>query len=156
MVRAVHRTNFLARVLPVPVLVDGVRHLRQPGPVLDQFQHICGRKKLDAVRRRIAERLKQPGRDQGRNIVRLAVQQPRSLLGSEPRGQLSDQGKKSLLVFFHTKHQSLPRSRSEQETFTRYGSERGVAAKTKVRYNHFQVYHAKLDSNLLLKKAKPL
>ena len=41
-----------------------------------------------------------------RNVVRLAVQQPASLLGREADWQLAQEGQKPVLIFFHTQHQS--------------------------------------------------
>lgn len=58
----------------MPVLVDGVRYLRQPRPVFELLLQIRSGEKFDAVGRRIIKRLQQPRRDQGRNIMRLAVQ----------------------------------------------------------------------------------
>jgi hypothetical protein len=60
----------------VPMLIDGICHLRQPGPILEKFQNVRRAEKLDAVLRGVAKRLEQSGRDQGRNIVRLAIEQP--------------------------------------------------------------------------------
>jgi hypothetical protein len=47
--------------------------LCQPGAIFETFQNIRHAEKLDAVRRRVGQRLEQAGRDQRRNIVRLAV-----------------------------------------------------------------------------------
>jgi len=48
---------FLAGILPLPVLVDGVRHLDQPGAVFELFQNVRSAEKLAAVLRRVAQRL---------------------------------------------------------------------------------------------------
>lgn len=72
-------------VLPLPVLVDGVRHLDQPGAVFGKLQHIRRAEKLSAVLRRVAQRLEQPGGNERRNIVRLTVEHPPRLLRREPR-----------------------------------------------------------------------
>src|ERR1039457_2763245 len=85
-VRVVYRLIFLAGILPLPVLIDGVRHLSQPGAILEQFQNIRRAEELDAIGRRVAERLEQPGGDERGNIVRLAVEHPAGLLRSEGGG----------------------------------------------------------------------
>jgi len=46
---------FLAGILPVPVLIDGVCDLGQPGPILDQVQKIRRGEKLDTIGWRVAE-----------------------------------------------------------------------------------------------------
>ena len=84
------------------MLVDGVRHLRQPRTVFEKFQNIRRAKELDDVLCGVAQRLEQPRRDEGRKIVWLAVEHPGGLLGGEPRRQLPKQRKKALLVFAHT------------------------------------------------------
>ena len=91
----------LAGVFPVPMLIDGVRHLCQPGTVFEKFQNIRRAEKLDTVLRGVAKRLEQPGRDQRRNIVRLAIEHPPRLLRSEAGRQLPQKGQKSLLIFSH-------------------------------------------------------
>ena len=70
------------------MLIDGVCHLRQPGTIFEKFQNIRRAKKLDAVLRGVAKRLEQTGRNQRRNIVRLAIKHPPRLLRREPGGQL--------------------------------------------------------------------
>ena len=77
---------FLAGVLPLPMLVDGVRHLDQPSAVFGKLQHVRRAEKLAAVLRRVAQRLEQPGGNERRNIVRLAIEQPSRLLRREPGG----------------------------------------------------------------------
>ena len=66
------------------MFVQGVRNSRQPCPVFDQFKKFHGGKEFDAVGRGIPQRLEQPGRHQNPHIRRLAVQNPRHLLASEP------------------------------------------------------------------------
>ena len=61
--------EFVAGIFLLPMLVDSVRHLRQPGTVFEKFQNICRAKKLDAVLRGVAKRLQQPRRDQRRNMA---------------------------------------------------------------------------------------
>jgi len=90
------------------MLIDGVRHLCQPGTVFEKFQNIRRAEKLDAVRRRVSERLEQPERDERRNIVRLAIQDPSCLFRREAGGQLAQERHKPMLIFFHTQHQSRP------------------------------------------------
>ena len=78
--RAISRTASFLRVLFVPVLVDSVCHLDQPSAIFGKFQDVCRGKKLDAVGRRIAQRLEQTRADENRHIMRLAIQHPRRLL----------------------------------------------------------------------------
>jgi hypothetical protein len=76
-------------ILFLPMLVDCVCDLRKPRPVLGLFHHLGGGKKLDAVRRRIAERLEQARSHKNRHVVWLAIQNPRRLLRREPCRQLA-------------------------------------------------------------------
>ena len=48
-------------------------------------------KEFDAVRRRIAQRFKQPGRDQDRHIMRLAIEHPGHLFRRQTCRKLSEQ-----------------------------------------------------------------
>lgn len=73
------------------MLIDGVRHLDQPGAVFGKLQHVRRAEKLAAVLRRIAQRLEQAGGNERRNIVRLAIEHPPGLLRREPGGQLTRQ-----------------------------------------------------------------
>jgi hypothetical protein len=67
--RTIHRAGQFAGILPVPVLIHGVRYFCQPGAVFDELQYIrCG-EKLNAILRWIAQRLKQTGRDEDLRIV---------------------------------------------------------------------------------------
>ena len=84
----IHRMVFLAGVLVLPMLADGVGDFNQPSAVFGQFQHVGSGKKLDAVLRRIAQRLEQPSVHECRNIMRLAVQHPARLLRRQAGGQL--------------------------------------------------------------------
>ena len=61
------------------VLDDGVGHLRQPRPVLDGFQDVRRAEELDAIGRRVAERLEETGGHECGNRGRRTVQQPRHL-----------------------------------------------------------------------------
>jgi len=79
---------FLAGVLPLPVLIDGVRDLGKPRPILDQLQNIRRCEELDPISCRVAKRLEQPRRDENRNIVRLATENPGRLLRSQPGRRL--------------------------------------------------------------------
>jgi hypothetical protein len=54
--RALSGVASLARVLFAPVLIDGDGDARQLVAVFRQFENIGSRKKLDAVRRWIAQR----------------------------------------------------------------------------------------------------
>jgi len=78
---------FLAGVLVLPTLAYGVGDFNEPGTVLGCFQNIGSRKILCAVLRGIAERLEQTRRNQGRNVVRLAVQHPARWFRCEAEGQ---------------------------------------------------------------------
>ena len=86
----------------MPVLIDGVRHLCQPGTIFEQFQNIRRRKKLDAVSCWISQRLEQARGNEDRHIMRLATEHPRRLLHGQPRRGLPNQPQELLLLFFHT------------------------------------------------------
>jgi RNA polymerase sigma factor (sigma-70 family) len=101
----------------LPMLVDRVCQLDQPGSVFGEFQHISRREKLDAVLRGIAKGPQQPRRHQGRNVMRLAIEHPTGLLRVEADGQLSKQRQKPMLIVFHTLHQSRPMPETEQTIF---------------------------------------
>jgi hypothetical protein len=58
------------------VLVQSIRDLRQPRPVLDLLQQFRRGKELDAVRWRIAQRFEQASRNKNWHIMRLAIQHP--------------------------------------------------------------------------------
>ena len=91
----------LAGILPLPVLVDDLRHFVQPRAVPEQFQHIHGGEEFDAVLRRVAEGFKQPGGHQGGDVMRLAAQHPAGLLRRQAGGQLPQQRQKLVLIVFH-------------------------------------------------------
>lgn len=92
----------LAGVLVLPVLVNGVRQPGQPGTVFCHFQNISRCKKLCAVLGRVAQWFKQPGSDERRYVVGLAVQHPPGLLRRQPGGQLPQDRQESKLVVIHT------------------------------------------------------
>jgi hypothetical protein len=98
---AVEGWAFLAGILPLPMLVDGVCHLDQPGAVLKELQNIRRAEKLAAVLRRVAQRLEQAGGNERRNVMRLAIKHPPRLLRREPGGQLARKSQKPILFFFH-------------------------------------------------------
>ena len=77
---------FLAGVLLLPVLANGVADFDQPTTVFRQFQHVRRGKILCRILREIAERLEQPRIDKRGNVVRLAVQHPARLLRSKAGG----------------------------------------------------------------------
>jgi hypothetical protein len=106
---AIGRMVFVAGVLVLPVLADGVGDFDKPSAVFGGFQNIGSRKKLCAVLRGIAERLEQPRGNQRGNVMRLAVQHPTGLLRRETEGQLAEQRQEPRLIFFHTQDQSPPR-----------------------------------------------
>jgi hypothetical protein len=66
--------------------------------------------------RGIAQGLEQAGVNQRRNVMRLAVEQPTSLLRREADGQLAHQRQKPMLIVFHTQHQSHPRSKPNRSS----------------------------------------
>ena len=101
--RQVRRMVFLAGILMLPVLGDGVGDFDEPGTVFGSFQNIGSRKILCAVLRGIAERLEQPRRNQGRNVVRLAIQHPARLFRREAEGQLTEQRQEPMLIVFHAR-----------------------------------------------------
>ena len=65
------------------MLIDGASDAHQPVAVFHEFQQISRREELDAIRRRIAEGFEQPGRDEDRDVMRLAVEHPSRLLRRE-------------------------------------------------------------------------
>ena len=71
--------------------IDRRCHPDQPSAVLGNFQKVRRGKILGTVRRRVAQRLEQPGMNQRRNVVRLAVEHPARLLCREADGQLPQQ-----------------------------------------------------------------
>ena len=90
------------RVPLLPVLIQRIRDFCQPGSVLNLFQQFRRGKKLDAVRRRIAQRLEQPRGHQDRHIMRLAVQHPSRLLRRQAGGHLVQQPQKLMLLLSHS------------------------------------------------------
>jgi hypothetical protein len=98
---AVHEAILFAGVFAVPVLIDGVRHICQPGTVFTEFQNLRRTEELNAVRWRVAQRLKQPRCDKRRNIVRLAAQHPAGLFRRKPSGELPQKRQKPMLILFH-------------------------------------------------------
>jgi hypothetical protein len=111
---AVEGMVFFAGVLFLPVLANDVCDFDEPSAVFGQFQNVCRCEILGAILRGIAERLEQPGRDQGGNVMRLAVQHPARLLRREAGGQLTQERQKPVLIVFHTQHQSRRAPESEQ------------------------------------------
>ena len=107
---AVEGRFFFAGVLFLPVLANGVGDFDQPSAVFGRFQNVRRAKILGGILRRIAERLEQPRRDQRGNVMRLAVQHPARLLRREAGGQLSQERQETVLIVFHTQHQSAARA----------------------------------------------
>ena len=95
--------DFLAGILPVPVLVDGHCHLDQPRTIFGNLQKVRRGKILGAICWRVAERFEHPRRNQGRNVVRLAVQHPARLFRRQAEGQLTEQRQEPMLIVFHAK-----------------------------------------------------
>ena len=83
------------------MLANGVRDLDQPGTVFCHFKNVRRGEILGGIWGKITERLEQPGIDQSRNIVRLAVQHPARLLRREAGGQLSQERQEPELIVFH-------------------------------------------------------
>jgi len=100
---AVKGMVFFAGVLFLPVLANGVADFDQPRAVFRQFQNIRRSEILGGILRRIAQRLEQPGMNQRRDVVRLAVQHPARLFRREAGRQLSQERQEPLLFFFHAK-----------------------------------------------------
>lgn len=96
-----------ARIFIVPVLIDSAGNAHQPVTIFREFQKFVRGKKLDTVRRWIAERFEQPRSDERRHIMRLAIQHPRRLLRRQARRQLAEQPQKLLLVFSHPSNQGI-------------------------------------------------
>ena len=72
--------------------VNGSSHFYKPRTVFSRFQNIrCG-KILGRILRRVAERLNEPGMNQRRDVMRLAVEHPPGLFGIETDGQQPGHG----------------------------------------------------------------
>jgi hypothetical protein len=99
--RQLRRVFFLAGVLFLPVLTDGVGDFDEPSVVCGDLQNIRRRKILGAILHGGAERFEQPGIDQRGNVMRLAIQHPGSLLRREAGRQLAEQRKEPVLIVFH-------------------------------------------------------
>src|ERR1700679_3283540 len=95
------RMVFVAGVLMLPALAYGIRGFDKPRAVFGRFKNIGSRKILRAVLGWIAKRLEQPGIDQRRNVMPLAVQHPARLLRREADGQLAEQRQEPMLIVFH-------------------------------------------------------
>jgi hypothetical protein len=100
----------------LPVLADSVGYLDQPRPVFGELDQIDGAEKLDAIGRRVPQRLQQARGNQDGNIMRLTIQHPGGLLGREAGRQLSMEGQKPMLIFTHN-----CRSKVEAESLGRHG-----------------------------------
>ena len=59
-----HSMAFLPGIALLPMLANGLRHLRQPRAVFGQFRDFRRREVFDAVLRRVAKRLEQPRRNE--------------------------------------------------------------------------------------------
>ena len=53
--RSLRRRVLLAGIVPLPMLINRVRDLDEPGTVFDQFEQLRRRKEFDAVRRAVFE-----------------------------------------------------------------------------------------------------
>ena len=104
MVWSIPITAFLESVLFVPVEIDRACYLGQPGTVFDRLKEVQGGKELDSVGRRIAQWLEEARRDEDRDVVRLAIEEPCSLLGRQACRKLSEQAQELALVLFHVSH----------------------------------------------------
>ena len=100
--RQVRRMVFLAGVLVLPMLADGVGCFDEPSTVFGGFQNVRRGKILGGILGGIAERLEQPRRNQRGDVMRLAVQHPARLLRREAGRQLTEQRQEPCLFFFHT------------------------------------------------------
>ena len=89
------------RIFLLPMLADGRAGAHQPFAVFDLFQQIRRGEILDAVGRWIAQRFQQPGRHQRREVMRLAIDDPRRLLRRQAGRQLAQQLQKLMLVIVH-------------------------------------------------------
>ena len=90
-----------ARIFLLPMVGDRLGHFGQPVPVFGMVHDLDGGKKFNPVGRGIAQRLEQPGGDQHRDIMRLAVQHPGRLLRRQPGGQSAQQSQKLMLILSH-------------------------------------------------------
>ena len=73
----------------------------EPGAVLDDFENVRRAEEVDALGRRVAERLYETSGHECGNCVRRAVQQRCNLFDVEPRGQLPAQLQKLMLFLVH-------------------------------------------------------
>ena len=101
--------------------VNGGCHPDQPGAVFGNFQKVRRGKILGTVRRRVAQRLEHPGMNQRRDVVRLAVQHPASLLRRQADGQLAQERQKPMLIVFHVLIQSVYGLEIEHTSSIHYG-----------------------------------
>ena len=88
------------------MLANGVADFDQPTTVFRHFQNVRRGEILGGIWGGIAERLEQPGMNQRRDVMRLAVQHPASLLRRQADRQLAQKGQKPMLIFFHSTNQS--------------------------------------------------
>src|SRR6185436_12084198 len=94
-------TIFLALVFLAPVLVEDVSGLGQPLDVFGKIDHFDRSEELGSVGRRAAEGLEKPGSDEDRDVMRLGIERPGSLLDGHAGGRLAKQGKEMAMVIFH-------------------------------------------------------
>jgi hypothetical protein len=68
-----------------------IRNLYQPSAICHYFEDIRRSEKLDAIRRRITKRTKEMGRNQNRDVMRLTIERPSSLLNRQACRQATKQ-----------------------------------------------------------------
>ena len=88
-------------VLSSPITVNCIRDLGEPCWVFRRFKDQRSRKVFHAVGGRVAERFQEFGRDESRNIVIAAIEEPGDLLRGEPGLRLPQHSKESA---FHVVH----------------------------------------------------
>ena len=108
--RNLRGTDQFPVVVVLGALNNRVGDFGQPCTVLDGFQHICRTEELDAVGRRVAERLKETGGHESGNGMRRAVQEPSHLLDGDSGGRLAAQRQKSMLFLVHGSPKAIPPS----------------------------------------------
>ena len=83
------------------MLIDRICHFDQPCTVFDQLEQFRRSKILNAVLRRIAQRLEQTRGNQNRHVMRLAIQNPSSMFRCQPGRNLSEYSQELILLLAH-------------------------------------------------------
>lgn len=101
----------LARILLFPMQAYRIGDLGEPSAIPGLLHEFRRREKFCGIRRRASQWPQEPRRHQHRDVVDLAVQNPRRLFHRQARWWLPQQSKKSVLVVFHVSQISTGRRR---------------------------------------------